>query len=486
MFDGVPEEEAGSGPSPTGWEVRPLGKACEVNPSGRTVSPPDDSLVSFLPMAAVEELTGRIDLSDERTFGSVRKGYTRFKEGDVLFAKITPSMENGKVAIARGLKNGMGCGTTEFHVLRPGPDVLSEWLWYFTVSTKFRNDARHEMSGAVGQMRVPTGFLEDYPIPLPPLADQRRIVSRIEELFSQVEAGERAIGAARRDLARYRRSVLHAAVTGALTEDWRAANPDPEEDGEALLARLAGERRAAWERAELDKLTAKGKPAPETEKQWATFRARYEEAPSVLVEDLPDLPSSWAWATLPQLGEFGRGKSKHRPRGDASLYGGDYPFFQTGQVRQSLGKITTWDKTYNEKGLAQSRLWPEGTVCITIAANIAATGIMQFDGCFPDSVVGLIPHPDIGPEYPEFFLRTERDNLDEYAPATAQKNINLDILEQVAVPLPPIREQGELVSTVQVELSRADAVEKNLDAQTRAARALKQSVLKAAFAGQLA
>ena len=158
---------------------------------------------------------------------------------------------------------------------------------------------------------------------------------------------------------------------------------------------------------------------------------------------MPDLPDGWLWVTLPQLGEFGRGKSKHRPRGHPSLYGGEYPFLQTGRIRNSNGRIRTFDKTYNEKGLAQSRLWPKGTVCITIAANIAETGILDFDACFPDSVVGLIPHPDLGPEYPEFFLRTARDNLDRYAPGSAQKNINLGILEKVSVPFPSKVEQAE-------------------------------------------
>ena len=472
MFDGVPEED---GPIvPEGWTPTTLGEV--VPPPRPKIDSTPDSDLAFIGMEHIDAHSFTLNGQDQlRNFKSQA---SHFLPGEVLYGRLRPYLN--KVHKARF----EGAASAEFLVLTASERIDADFLRFLLHQMRFVQFANERSSG--DRPRVKFDDIAEFEFALPPLADQRRIVSRIEELFSQVEAGERAIGAARRDLARYRRSVLHAAVTGALTEDWRAANPDPEEDGEALLARLAGERRAAWERAELDKLTAKGKPAPETEKQWATFRARYEEAPSVLVEDLPDLPSSWAWATLPQLGEFGRGKSNHRPRGDASLYGGDYPFFQTGQVRQSLGKITTWDKTYNEKGLAQSRLWPEGTVCITIAANIAATGIMQFDGCFPDSVVGLIPHPDIGPEYPEFFLRTERDNLDEYAPATAQKNINLDILEQVAVPLPPIREQGELVSTVQVELSRADAVEKNLDAQTRAARALKQSVLKAAFAGQLA
>ncbi|WP_176377474.1 restriction endonuclease subunit S, partial [Escherichia coli] len=106
-----------------------------------------------------------------------------------------------------------------------------------------------------------------------------------------------------------------------------------------------------------------------------------------------------------QLGELNRGKSKHRPRNDPSLYGGDYPFVQTGDVRAADGLLTNYKQTYSKKGLAQSRLWPKGTLCITIAANIAETAILGIDACFPDSVVGFIPqNENISVEYIEFFF----------------------------------------------------------------------------------
>lgn len=476
------EAQGAAGELPSGWVRVTIEDVSIVNPPGKTVSPPDDTLVSFLPMPAVEELSGRVDPSDHRPFRDVRKGFTRFREGDLLFAKITPSMENGKVAVARGLLNGLGCGTTEFHVLRPTEAVIVDYLRYFVLRDCYRGEAKRHMSGAVGQQRVPKSFLAESSFPLPPLAEQRRIVDRIDELFSRIEAGERAVEAARAGLKRYRKAVLKAAVTGAITEDWRDAHK-VNESGEALLARILKERRAAWETAEIAKHKAKGKPL--TDKQKQALLARYKPPAEPDPDGLPDLPEGWVWATLPQLGEFGRGKSKHRPRNDPKLYDGVYPFLQTGDVRQSNGRIRSYSQTYNEAGLAQSRLWPAGTVCITIAANIAETGILQFDACFPDSVVGLIAHPDIGPEYPEFFLRTARDDLDRYAPATAQKNINLAILETVCVPLPPTAEQSEIVSRVEEALSRADAAEATLEAQTRAARALKQSILKAAFTGRL-
>src|SRR5579863_9206259 len=101
-------------------------------------------------------------------------------------------------------------------------------------------------------------------------------------------------------------------------------------------------------------------------------------------------PSGWREVTLYDLGEVNRGRSRHRPRYAAHLYGGPYPFIQTGDIKGSAGMITSHTQTYSEAGLAQSRLWPAGTMCITIAANIAETGILTFPACFPDSIVGFI------------------------------------------------------------------------------------------------
>jgi type I restriction enzyme S subunit len=155
-------------------------------------------------------------------------------------------------------------------------------------------------------------------------------------------------------------------------------------------------------------------------------------------------------------------------------------------VRHSDGLITNHSSSYSEFGLAQSRLWPKGTLCITIAANIAETGILQFDACFPDSIVGFLPaeEPSLV-RFIELFLRTAKQGLEQYAPATAQKNINLEVLSIVAVPLPPLAEQSRIVSEIDrlfsVALSGGDAVIHNAKKVAR----LRQSILKWAFEGRL-
>ncbi len=205
-----------------------------------------------------------------------------------------------------------------------------------------------------------------------------------------------------------------------------------------------------------------------------------------MTDGLPDLPAGWCWAVLPQVGELARGKSKHRPRNDPRLYGGPYPFVQTGDIKKADGTITAHSQTYNEVGLTQSRLWPKGTLCITIAANIAETAILGFDACFPDSVVGFLGTKDAcDVRFVEYFIRTAKDDLERYAPATAQKNINLDTLEKLAIALPPLPEQHRIVAEVERRLSVVAALEATVAANLARAGRLRQAVLKRAFEGRL-
>ncbi|MCP4695856.1 MAG: hypothetical protein GY862_03245 [Gammaproteobacteria bacterium] len=140
---------------------------------------------------------------------------------------------------------------------------------------------------------------------------------------------------------------------------------------------------------------------------------------------------------LEKLGTVDRGISKHRPRDAAFLFNGPYPFIQTGDVTNSGGWIKYFTQSYSKEGLAQSKLWPEGTLCITIAANIAKTGILTFDACFPDNVVGFIPREQTTAEYIMHSINVYQTQLETQAPQAAQKNINLKALRDLLIPLPP-------------------------------------------------
>ena len=246
----LPVEDTRLDELPTGWVMTTLGEACLINPSFFTESVEDDRELTFLPMAAVEAGTGRIDLSQKRLFADVRQGYTRFSEGDVLFAKITPSMENGKVAIAKGLVNNCGCGSTEFHVLRPHKGISGDFVLFFLLQDAFRGEARGQMAGTAGQLRVPAAFLEEANFILPPLPEQHRIVAEIEKHFTRLDASVAALKRAYANLKRYRASVLKTACEGKLVPieaELAKAEGRDYEHASVLLERILAERRARWE-----------------------------------------------------------------------------------------------------------------------------------------------------------------------------------------------------------------------------------------------
>ena len=165
-----------------GWGLRLLGTCCEINPKkGQDGRLTPNLEVSFIPMSAVSE-HGSIELSETRKYNDVKSGFTYFSENDVLFAKITPCMENGKGAVAKGLKNGIGFGSTEFHVLRPLSGISNPfWIYTVTIFKQFRLDAEANMTGSAGQRRVPASFLENFKITLPPIELQNQFAAFVKQ-----------------------------------------------------------------------------------------------------------------------------------------------------------------------------------------------------------------------------------------------------------------------------------------------------------------
>ena len=176
--------------------------------------------------------------------------------------------------------------------------------------------------------------------------------------------------------------------------------------------------------------------------------------------EIGEIPVEWGVVELASVATVERGKFAHRPRNDPRFYGGPYPFVQTGDVAACDGLITTYSQTLNEGGLAISKLFPTGTIAITIAANIGATGIATFDVAFPDSLIGIQPSSQVDTRFLELVLRTRRRDLDRFAPESAQKNINLNTLKPLKVPLPTMTEQILIAETVwSVNVSQKNARE---------------------------
>jgi type I restriction enzyme S subunit len=189
------------------------------------------------------------------------------------------------------------------------------------------------------------------------------------------------------------------------------------------------------------------------------IKARFVEMFGDPVSNSNGLPES----TLPELGEFGRGISKHRPRNDPKLLGGDYPLIQTGDVANAGLYITSYSSTYSELGLKQSKMWDNGTLCITIAANIAKTSILKFDACFPDSIVGFNANEKTNNIFIHYWFSFFQAILESQAPESAQKNINLKTLSELKVIVPVKDKQDKFVEFIkQVDKSKV-AVQKALD-----------------------
>jgi type I restriction enzyme S subunit len=183
---------------------------------------------------------------------------------------------------------------------------------------------------------------------------------------------------------------------------------------------------------------------------------------------------------------FGRGRSRHRPRNDASLYGGEFPFIQTGDIRNSQHHIIEYSQTYNKAGLAQSKLWPKGTVCITIAANIAETGILGFDACFPDSVIGAVIDPrKASNKFVEYVLQSFRSRLQAQGKGSAQDNINLGTFDTQKFPFPEIAVQEAIAIRLDYLSAESLRLEATNKAKLAALAELKQSILQKAFTGEL-
>jgi type I restriction enzyme S subunit len=157
--------------------------------------------------------------------------------------------------------------------------------------------------------------------------------------------------------------------------------------------------------------------------------------------EIGEIPESWEIVPLGQIASMERGKFTHRPRNDPDYYGGDIPFIQTGDVTQSNGRIRTYSQTLNQRGLSVSKIFLSGTILITIAANIGDTGILEFDSAFPDSIIAITPGNEVGSQYLEFYLRTQKRRMHQLAPKGTQMNINIEFLKPWPVKLPPTGDQ---------------------------------------------
>jgi len=424
----------------------------------------------------------------------VRKGYTYFEDGDVIFAKITPCMENGKTAVVRDLENGVGFGSTEFHVVRHPEEVTQEWIFHYLIQEGFRRDAKRRMTGSAGQKRVPTGYMEDVEIPVPHLPEQHRIVAKIEELFSNLDAGMADLQTAQRQLERYRLSVLQAAVEGRLTATWRRktygrdmSRPNDVEPADALLGRILDERRQQWEKDYRAKYEAKGKEPP------SGWKSRYSDPqPLELEENAPEIPSTWIWTNLDHLTVRGPQNGLYLPK---KKYGSGVPIlriddFQDGWSRSvdDLQKVDAADKDVNKYALETGDLVINRVNSMSHLGKCLVVDERNLPSLFESNMMRLHLTSLGEPRFVEYYLRSasgRRTLLQNAKHAVNQASINQGDVKETPVPLPPLAEQKQIVAEVERLLSVADDAAQTTEREHTRAKRLRQSILKQAFSGQL-
>lgn len=325
----------------------------------------------------------------------------------IIDASFLPAALNQRVACLR---------------IKSEDSVRKEYIFYFCLQKQFVSDCIKSAKGSA-QLNMSTEWLKEYPIPLPPLAEQQRIVDRIESLFAKLDEAKEKAQAVVDSFETRKAAILHKAFAGELTAKWR------EEHGVGM--------------------------------------------------------ESWEKYKFNELGTLERGRSKHRPRNDPKLFGGKYPFIQTGDVARSGMYITEHTQTLSEVGAEQSKLFPKGTLCITIAANIGDVSILTYDCCFPDSVVGFTPNERTLSEYIYYLMSTLQREIEANAPATAQKNINLRVLNDLLLDIPSVAEQTQIVNQVEYLFFQEQHAKEAAEIVLDQIELMKKSILARAFRGEL-
>ena len=458
---------------PQGWEWVTLATVGEIVGGG---TPKSDNPqfwakngIKWITPADLYGLKGKYITSGARDISPVGLSNSSARlmpKGSVLFSSRAPI---GYVAIADAeLSTNQG-----FKSCVPYIKESAEYIYYFLLASAKKIDA--EASGTTFK-EVSGAIVSKILLPLPPLSEQLKIVSRANELMSLCDQLEQqsltSLDAHQQLVETLLGTLTDSQNAEELAENWTRISEhfDTLFTTEASVDAL---KQTILQLAVMGKLVPQDpndEPASELLKRIAQEKAqlvkegkikKQKSLPPISDEEKPfELPEGWEWSYLSDIGILARGRSKHRPRNDPTLYAdGTIPLVQTGDVARSNGCINTYSALYNQLGLSQSKLWNKGTLCITIAANIADSGILNFDACFPDSVVGFTPYENEIPVlYFHYFMMTIKSTLEKFAPSTAQKNINIDILSQLFFPCPPLEEFHRIVDKVQNLLSVCDVL----------------------------
>lgn len=434
---------------PAGWAEASIGDLADLNPKQAF---DDETIAGFVPMShAPTNFLDKLRF-EERPWGEIKKAYTNFKDGDVIFAKVTPCFENGKAAYVEGLPNGIGAGSSEFFVLRPScDDVSARYLLALVKSHSFLSEGAENMTGAVGLRRVPKQFVESYPVKVPPAAEQIRIAAKLDELLAQVDTLKARIDGIPALLKRFRQSVLAAAVSGRLTEEWRSENP--------------------------------------TSASQAPLSIPQDDASGT------SLPTGWSSKNAGDIcGFITKGTTPSKEKMTAGQ--GEIPYIKVYNLTFSGTLDFSIDPTFVDSNthtteLKRSIVKPGDVLMNIVGPPLGKVSVVP--DTYPEwninqAIARFRADDEISSEYLALCLRTEEvlNHAVSRAKATAgQFNLTLEICRELPLPVPPKEEQTEIVRRVEHLFAFADQLEARIKAaQTRIDR-LTQSILAKAFRGEL-
>lgn len=453
---------------PEGWRIATINEVAEVNPRLGKADIPNDLPVTFVPMSCVGAGNGTVDISHERPYSEVKKGFTPFTEGDVLFAKITPCMENGKVAVVPKLRNGHGFGSTEFHVLRPRTGIDARYLYYFISNKSFRAEAEHHMTGGVGQKRVPTAYIKACTIPVAPLKQQHRIVAEIEKNFSRLDEGVANLKRIKANLKRYKTAVLKAAVEGKLTEQWRKDHPNVE-PADKLLDRIFSERRQKW-----------------------NGKGPYREPGTPVIPNLQKLPNGWVWTRLDTIANLQGGITVDKNRSWATAR--SVPYLRVANVQRGFLDLSKMKNILApEKEIEDLRLVP-GDILFTEGGDRDKLGRGwiwegQLSECIHQNHVfrARLYSNNVSSKFVSWWGNSFGQHyfLREGKQTTNLASINITKLSALPIPIPPREEQRMIGEEVERRLSVIAELDGTVEANLKRADRLRQSLLQQAFTGHI-
>ena len=340
------------------------------------------------------------------------------------------------------------------------------------------------------RLKLTKAALEQMPIVIPPLAEQRRIVGKVEELFSELDEGVANLKQARAQLAVYRQALLKHAFEGHLTADWRKQHASELESADQLLARIRVQRESHYQKQMWDwEIASKAWDRNEAsgKKPAKPFPPRpMEPLTSAELETLPKLPFGWTYLKIDDLCDVVRGGSP-RPAGDPKYYEGSIPFLKVGDLTQKPGVyLDTYEHTIKEAGLHKTRLVQPPTLMISNSgATLGVPKICRIEATFNDGIAAFLGLEDSDQLYHYYFWEGKTQHLRGVDQGAAQPNLNTDLLRNYYIPICSKAEMVQVTDELDRQLSALANIEADIDLNLQKAEALRQSILKKAFAGEL-